>query len=79
MLKSENRQLLKELKKSNKQYKPEHVQSELIEEEHSPKKEKCDQCGKGEIVTTDLGVRKLIHCTICKYRKALKTNDKEES
>ena len=77
-LRSENRHLKKELKQSNKRYKPEHDQDELILEEHSPKKEMCNECGKGEIITTDLGVRKLIHCTVCKYRRALKTNGKTE-
>jgi hypothetical protein len=78
LLKSENRQLKKELKRSNKRYKPEHDQEDLLVEEHSPKKEHCTECGKGEIIITDLGVRKLIHCTVCKYRKAIKTNESQE-
>jgi formamidopyrimidine-DNA glycosylase len=73
-LKSENRHLKKELKKSNKNYKPDHDQSDLIEEDYSSKKQKCEECGKGEIIITDLGVRKLIHCTVCKNRKTIKTN-----
>lgn len=76
-LKSENRHLKKELKQSNKNYKPDHTQSELLEEEYSNKKPKCTECGKGEIITTDLGVRKLIHCTICKFRKTIKANGEE--
>ena len=72
-LKSENRHLQKELKKNNKKYKPEHSKEELMEEDHSIKN-MCDECGKGRIVTTDLGPRKLVHCTVCTYRKAIKTN-----
>lgn len=72
-LKSENRHLQKELKKNNKKYKPEHSKEELDEEEHLVKT-MCEECGKGKIVTTDLGPRKLVHCTVCTYRKALKTN-----
>lgn len=71
-LKSENRHLQKQLKKSNKKYKPEHDREKLIEEDHSPKKTICQECGKGEIVTTELGPRKLVRCTVCEYRKTLK-------
>ena len=71
-LKSENRHLHKELKKNNKKYKPEHNQEKLLEEDHAPKKIVCQECGKGQLVTTDLGPRKLVRCTICEYRKTLK-------
>ena len=71
-LKSENRHLQKELKKNNKKYKPQHNKNELLEEEYEAKKIMCEECGKGEIVTTSLGPRKLIHCKICQYRKILK-------
>jgi hypothetical protein len=71
-LKSENRHLQKRLKKSNKKYKPEHDREKLIEEDHAPKRLVCQQCGKGEIVSTELGPRKLVRCTVCDYRKTLK-------
>jgi FtsZ-binding cell division protein ZapB len=74
-LKSENRHLQKELKKNNKKYKPQHNKNDLLEEDHSPKKMICDECGKGEIVVTELGPRKLIHCTVCQFRKTLKVNN----
>jgi len=71
-LKSENRHLHKELKRSNKKYKQEHRKEDLLEQDHAPKAHICTECGKGEIVTTDLGPRKLVRCTICEYRKTLK-------
>jgi|LakMenE18May11ns_1017448.scaffolds.fasta_scaffold9959583_20 hypothetical protein len=71
-LKSENRHLHKELKRNNKKYKPQHNKEELIEEEHLEKTPLCQECGKGNIKTTDLGVRKLISCTVCTFRKSLK-------
>lgn len=71
-LKSENRHLHKELKKSNKKYKPQHRKEDLLEEDHAPKAITCNECGKGEIVSTELGPRKLVRCTVCEYRKTLK-------
>lgn len=71
-LKSENRHLQKELKKNNKKYKPQHDKEILIEEEHSDKNPPCSECGKGNIKVTDLGVRKLISCSVCTFRKTLK-------
>jgi hypothetical protein len=71
-LKSENRHLHKQLKKSNKKYKPQHNSSDLVEEEYESKIEACKECGKGNIKTTDLGVRKLMTCTVCTFRKTLK-------
>jgi hypothetical protein len=71
-LKSENRHLQKELKKSNKKYKPQHDKEDLLEEEHEEKNPPCTECGKGNIKVTDLGVRKLLSCTVCTFRKALK-------
>jgi FtsZ-binding cell division protein ZapB len=70
-LKSENRHLQKELKKNNKKYKPQHDKIDLIEEEHNDK-HICNECGKGRIITTELGPRKLVTCTVCEYRKTLK-------
>lgn len=71
-LKSENRHLQKELKKNNKKYKPQHDKNDLIEEEHSSKVQACNECGKGKIVVTELGPRKLVSCTVCEYRKTIK-------
>ena len=33
---------------------------------------RCVECGRGDIITVDLGARKLVRCTICEYRKVLK-------
>lgn len=73
-LKSENRHLQKELKKNNKKYKPQHDKEQLIEEDHDQKTPSCTECGKGKIVTTDLGPRKLIHCNVCTFRKTVKSS-----
>jgi len=73
-LKCENRHLQKQLKKGNKKYKPEHNKEELLEEEHSEKSPSCPECGKGKIITTDLGPRKLTHCNVCTYRKTIKSD-----
>jgi predicted nuclease with TOPRIM domain len=71
-LKSENRHLHKELKRSNKKYKPEHEQEDLIKEDHKEKLNICDNCGKGKLAIVELGPRKLVSCTVCEYRKTLK-------
>jgi hypothetical protein len=71
-LKSENRHLHKELKRSNKKYNPEHTQEELMIEEHKEKEPVCENCGKGKLAIVELGPRKLISCTVCEYRKTLK-------
>jgi len=71
-LKSENRHLHKELKRSNKKYQPEHEQEDLIKEDHKEKLNICDNCGKGKLAIVELGPRKLISCTVCEYRKTLK-------
>ncbi len=34
--------------------------------------DKCMQCGKGQIITSNLGVRMLESCSICNYRKITK-------
>lgn len=74
-LKSENRHLHKELKKSNKKYKPEYVlmdEDSLSSSPLTPVKPKCTHCSRGEITQTDLGVRILEHCTVCDKRRTLK-------
>jgi len=34
--------------------------------------DKCFQCGKGQIITSNLGIRMLESCSICNYRKITK-------
>lgn len=67
--------LQRELKALNKDanIKPEFNRDDLIKEEMESKVKKCSNCGKGKIITTDLGIRKLVHCSICTYRETLKT------
>jgi len=71
-LKSENRHLHKELKRSNKKYQPEHEQEDLIKKDHKEKLNICDNCGKGKLAIVELGPRKLVRCNVCEYRKTLK-------
>jgi DNA-directed RNA polymerase subunit RPC12/RpoP len=80
-LRSENRQLKaiaksleREIKKLNKEYREDLRDVEPIEDE--PKESKtprCTDCGKGNLTTTDLGVRKLISCSNCGKRKTVKS------
>ncbi len=81
-LKRDNKQLRqiiksleRQLKNENKKLKKEYDQTKLIEEEYedkTPKPAQCEECGKGQIVKTDLGFRTLIHCNICRFRKVIK-------
>jgi hypothetical protein len=32
----------------------------------------CESCGKGVLKTSDLGIRKIISCTNCDYKKIVK-------
>lgn len=34
--------------------------------------DECVSCGKGLIKVSDLGIRKIISCTLCDYRKIIK-------
>jgi predicted nucleic acid-binding Zn ribbon protein len=74
-LRSINRSLEKEIKKSNKQYKPEFDSEVLLKEEVEDKRSKCPQCGKGHLISTELGPRKLVRCELCDYRLVNKLNN----
>lgn len=76
-LKSINRSLMRQLKKQNREYQPEQDKEEIIAEDYK-KQNNCEQCGKGDKITTKLGPRVLITCSLCDFRKAKKTNVKEE-
>lgn len=65
------RSLERQLRKQSKVYKPEHSKEKMMHEDYA-EKNTCQECGKGNIIETDLGPRKLIHCTICDFKKALK-------
>lgn len=63
-LQQENKRLLRELGYGqNKTEKPRRTKE--IEDE-------CQSCGKGLIKVSDLGIRKIISCTLCDYRKIIK-------
>lgn len=75
-LKSINRSLMRQLKKHNREYKPEQEEEEIQTQYKDTNK--CDQCGKGEKLITKLGPRTLITCSLCDFRKAKKTNVEEK-
>jgi len=76
-LKSENRNLKKQLGKTNKKVKAyeEHidlsVESEIVEDQSMPDSPGCPECGE-PVQSVSLGVKILITCTSCKYRKTVK-------
>jgi len=82
-LKSINRHLERELKKSKQsKAKSKEHQDALIEEEYKEKNklETCPQCEKGNISETALGVRTIISCSNgCGYRQVIKHGKKEKS
>lgn len=43
-----------------------------LKEEHTPKVIKCENCGKGEIIETNLVGRVFLRCTVCDYREKKK-------
>lgn len=74
-LKKENERLRKELGRRgdvSEEY------SELLQEVDQldlpthQKKDACPVCGTGTISNVDLGPRKFVSCSACKYRKVLK-------
>jgi phosphoglycerate-specific signal transduction histidine kinase len=74
-LKAENRHLRKELGRTTKKVK---VFEETVDLQEEPEMtleaatDLCKSCGKGQIQTVDLGVRVMVTCTQCTYRKAYK-------
>ncbi len=79
-LRGENRSLQKEnrrLKKLLRQQErfihtvDEDIIDGLLEEElnRPPKREKCTQCGIGFLTEIHLGIKELIKCSECSYRK----------
>lgn len=77
-LRSVNKSLMRKLKDESKKYKPQQSSHSLIKEEYE-NKDSCLNCGKGRITTTDIGVRKIIGCTLnCGFRKIIKNVKKEE-
>lgn len=77
-LKSINKSLKRQMKAENKKYRPEFDKKQLEAEDYEAKENLCPECGRGRIVETELGPKVLVHCTICKYRKGLKSAQKVE-
>lgn len=48
-------------------------QNKTIEEQSDKesKKEKCLECGKGDILIMDIGIRRYSYCTLCSDKKRL--------
>jgi len=88
-LKRENRELKqvvkslqRQIKKLEKEFKPDHNQDDLIAldiQEKKPLANKCTQCERGVVKTTDLGIRTIKTCTICTYREIIKNGEKIQS
>lgn len=53
----------------------EDAEEEEVEKDNaaSYQKKKCIKCLKGDIVISDLGIRKIITCSVCDHREVQKT------
>lgn len=68
-LKSVVKSLQRQLRKLEKDFKPEYEQEDLIKEDLHTHVPKCKNCGKGKIKETQLGAfRTIITCTICDHK-----------
>lgn len=43
-----------------------------LEPQQYHKKDYCPECGKGILKVVDLGIRRIIRCSICEYKKVQK-------
>lgn len=80
-LRGENRKLESEVRRLKKQLRQQEKETlnrdvdildELLNQELEEKvvrKERCTQCGIGHLDVTDLGIKKLIKCSECSYRR----------
>ena len=78
--KSQIRNFKKELKRKDQEIRQ--LEKQLgYNQNKSPKSEKatknvdlneCQECGKGILQVSDLGIRKIIRCPVCTYRKVMK-------
>lgn len=76
--KEQIRHLKKELKRANQTIRS--LEKDLGYTQNKTEKTKrvkeiedeCQSCGKGLIKVSDLGIRKIISCTLCDYRKIIK-------
>lgn len=76
-LKSENRQLRKRLKELEKQS---HFYEEIADEaiEEVKVKNTCKACGEGVLQEVDLGIKVLVKCDSCDYKRTRKSHVKKE-
>ena len=70
-LRSENKKLLREIKDLSKRS---HFYEEVIDDVATDieLKSSCENCGKGDLVSMDLGLIKLIRCNLCDFEKKIK-------
>lgn len=72
------RSIIKHLKKEITRYTKKAHQFELEEDdfddvvEQTFNHDNCPECQKGKLIYTDLGIRKMIRCDNCNYRKTIK-------
>ncbi len=75
-LRSQNKALkrrLRDLEKSKHIYKELKLSEEEMEELVEEKKSSCPECGEGNLVYVDLGIKHLMSCDMCKYRTKAKS------
>jgi hypothetical protein len=73
--KAQIRHLKRQLSRAGKKVKIFEETVELSEEADCPIEpltDQCEHCGKGQVQTTDIGVRVLITCNVCDYKKSYK-------
>lgn len=70
-LKSENRNLRKRVKELEKKS---HFYEEIVDEvvEDVKFRNTCRNCGKGEVLSYDMGLIRLNKCNLCDYEKKIK-------
>jgi hypothetical protein len=72
-LRAENRRLLKEIKRTRKEFQKLVNNQPEEDTEGLPilkVKERCPSCNSEDLAVVDLGIKKLMVCRNCKYRKA---------
>jgi uncharacterized protein YlxW (UPF0749 family) len=79
-LRTLNKALHRELKKLNKEVNPTPKKENIVKEEQNtntaPKNQICEECNKGKLEHIDLGIRKIIKCDLCDFRKVIKNGQK---
>lgn len=70
------KRIIKQLQKSAHVY---NNIKDLVEDEKEEEDIKitCNECGKGEIKTFDLGNKQVLTCTICNHRRVVNVKEKK--